>query len=177
VLQDCSQTSSQHAVSAVTPQRAIINIALQAVLHESSSRYKIHVIHSFDDAGKIWCCRTAHRPAVNMLLSAVTPQRAIINIAVQAVCYTNELAAGVQNYDTPLMMLARFCCRTAHRPAVKYVLGCDATTFAIINIAAQVLHNSSRVQICCTPFDAGKICCCSGSAPAVRHVLSAALTT
>jgi hypothetical protein len=26
-----SQTSSQHAVSAVTPQRAIINIALQAV--------------------------------------------------------------------------------------------------------------------------------------------------
>jgi hypothetical protein len=27
VLQDCSQTSSQHAVSAVTPQRAIINIA------------------------------------------------------------------------------------------------------------------------------------------------------
>jgi hypothetical protein len=42
-------------------------------------------------------------------LSAVTPQRAIINIAVQAVCYTNELAAGVQNScGTPLMMLASF---------------------------------------------------------------------
>jgi hypothetical protein len=42
-------------------------------------------------------------------LSAVTPQRAIINIASRQWCYTNEPAAGVQNScDIPLMMLARF---------------------------------------------------------------------
>jgi hypothetical protein len=48
-----------------------------------------------DDAGKILCCRTAHRPAVN-IVSAVTPQRAIINIDSIAVCYTNEPAAGTK---------------------------------------------------------------------------------
>jgi hypothetical protein len=75
-------------------------------------------------------------------LSAVTPQRAIINI-VQAVCYTNELAAGVQNVIHSLMMLARFgaaglltdqqstCCLSAVTPQR-----------AIINIdsAGSVLH-------------------------------------
>jgi hypothetical protein len=42
-------------LSAVTPQRAIINIAVQAVCYtnELAAGYKIHVIHSFDDAGKI----------------------------------------------------------------------------------------------------------------------------
>jgi hypothetical protein len=46
VLQDCSQTSSQHAVSAVTPQRAIINIDSAGRCYTNeSSRYKIHVVH------------------------------------------------------------------------------------------------------------------------------------
>jgi hypothetical protein len=41
-------------------------------------------------------------------LSAVTPQRAIINISAGSAA-TNEPAAGVQNScGTPLMMLARF---------------------------------------------------------------------
>jgi hypothetical protein len=46
-------------------------------------------------------------------LSAVTPQRAIINIAVQAVCYTNELAAGVQNScGTPFDDAGKlWCCK------------------------------------------------------------------
>jgi hypothetical protein len=46
LVQDRSQTSSQHAVS-VTPQRAIINIASAGSVstNESSSRYKIHVVH------------------------------------------------------------------------------------------------------------------------------------
>jgi hypothetical protein len=77
----------------------------------------------FDDAGKIWCCRTAHRPAVNML-SLGCDANVIINIALQAVCYTNEPAAGVQNScDTPLMMLARFvlqdCSQTSSQHAVS----------------------------------------------------------
>jgi hypothetical protein len=48
VLQDCSQTSSQHAVSAVTPQRAIINIACRQCVTQMNQQqgYKIHVIHS-----------------------------------------------------------------------------------------------------------------------------------
>jgi hypothetical protein len=41
VLQDCSQTSSQHVLS-VTPQRAIINIdsAAAAITNEPAGRYK-----------------------------------------------------------------------------------------------------------------------------------------
>jgi hypothetical protein len=79
VLQDCSQTSSQHAVSAVTPQRAIINIAVQAVCYtnEPAAGY-IHVIHSLMMLARFGAAGL-HRPAVNMRLS--TPQRAIINIA------------------------------------------------------------------------------------------------
>jgi hypothetical protein len=68
-------------LSAVTPQRAIINIdSAGSVTHELAAGVQNSCDTLFDDAGKIWCCRTAHRPAVNMLLSAVTPQRAI-NIA------------------------------------------------------------------------------------------------
>jgi hypothetical protein len=103
--------------------------------------YKIHVIHSFDDAGKIWCCRTAHRPAVNML-SLGCDATTIINIALQAVCYTNEQQGYKIHVIHSLMMLARFgaaglltdqqstCCLSA------------VTQRAIINIASagSVLH-------------------------------------
>jgi myo-inositol catabolism protein IolC len=42
--------------------------------------YKIHVT-LFDDAGKIWCCKLLTDQQSTCCLSAVTPQRAIINIA------------------------------------------------------------------------------------------------
>jgi hypothetical protein len=71
-------------------------------------------------------------------VSAVTPQRAIINIAsAGSVCYTNELAAGVHMHTPSLMMLARFgaadCSQTSSQHAVSAV-----THNAIINIAVQV---------------------------------------
>jgi hypothetical protein len=57
----------------VTPQRAIINIAVQAVCYNELAEqgYKIHVIHSFDDAGKILllqdCSQTSSQHAVSRL--------------------------------------------------------------------------------------------------------------
>jgi hypothetical protein len=55
LLQDCSQTSSQHAVSAVTPQRAIINIASAgSVLQRTEQRvqtwYTLMMLASFGAA-------------------------------------------------------------------------------------------------------------------------------
>jgi hypothetical protein len=77
----CSQTSSQHAVSAVTPQRAIINIdSAGGYTNEPAAGVQIHVIHTFDDAGKI-CAAGPLTDRHQHAVSAVTPQRAIINIA------------------------------------------------------------------------------------------------
>jgi hypothetical protein len=72
VLQDCSQTSSQHAVSAVTPQRAIINIPVQAVCYtnELAAGVQNSCDTLFDDAGKIWCwdcSQTSSQHAVSRL--------------------------------------------------------------------------------------------------------------
>jgi hypothetical protein len=56
-------------LSAVTPQRAIINIASAGVFtNELAAGVQNSCDTSFDDAGKIWCCRTAHRPAVMLSL-------------------------------------------------------------------------------------------------------------
>jgi hypothetical protein len=67
-LQDCSQTSSQHAVSAVTPQRAIINIASAGSVTQVNQQqgYKISCGTPLDDAGKL-CCKSDHRPAVSLI--------------------------------------------------------------------------------------------------------------
>jgi hypothetical protein len=88
-----------------------------------------------------WCCRTAHNQQSTCCLSAVTPQRAIINIAVQAVCYTNELAAGYKIHVHLLMMLARF--GAGRSPAVN-MLSLSAVTpqRAIINIAEAVCYTN-----------------------------------
>jgi hypothetical protein len=52
----------------VTPQRAIINIAVQqeCVTNELAAGVQNSCDTLFDDAGKIWCCRTLN-PAVNLL--------------------------------------------------------------------------------------------------------------
>jgi hypothetical protein len=56
-------------------------------------------------------------------LSAVTPQRAIINIPVQAVCYTNELAAGVQIHVIhSLMMLADLVLQDCSQTSSQHVV-------------------------------------------------------
>jgi hypothetical protein len=65
------------------------------VLHKKPAQVQFMRDTLFDDAGKIWCCRTAQTSSQHAV-SAVTPQRAIINID-SAGGYTNELAAGVQN--------------------------------------------------------------------------------
>jgi hypothetical protein len=58
-------------LSAVTPQRAIINIA-SAVCYtnELAAGYKI-MWYTLDDAGKIWCCKSDHRPAVSLISLAL----------------------------------------------------------------------------------------------------------
>jgi hypothetical protein len=69
-------------LSAVTPQRAIINIAVQAVCYTSelAAGYKIHRF-TFDDAGKIWCCKSDHTSSQPDISLHCTPELAFINIA------------------------------------------------------------------------------------------------
>jgi hypothetical protein len=90
-------------LSAVTPQRAIINIAVQAVCYtnELAAGYKIHVIHSFDDAGKICLLQDCSR----IRLSA-KPQRAIINIACRQCVTQMNSSRGTKFMIHSLMMLA-----------------------------------------------------------------------
>jgi hypothetical protein len=56
--------------------------------------YKI-MWYTFDDAGD-WCCRIVTDQQSQHAVSAVTPQRAIINIASAGSVTTNELAAGTK---------------------------------------------------------------------------------
>jgi hypothetical protein len=70
-------------------------------------------------------------------LSAVTPQRAIINIASAGSVLQNELAAGVQNScGTLLMMLARFALQDCSQTS-SHVVSAVTPQRAIINIASR----------------------------------------
>jgi hypothetical protein len=108
----------QDCLSAVTPACDHQHIVQAVCYTNEQGQGTIHVIHSFDDAGKIWCWDCSQTSSQHAVSLGVTPQRAIINMSGAAVCYTNELAAGVQFMHLFFDDAGKICCRTA-QPAVN----------------------------------------------------------
>jgi hypothetical protein len=123
----------------VTPELAFINIAsVGSVIHTMNQQQGTKfMIHLFDDAGKIWCCRTAHRPAVNMLSLGCDATTCDHQHSQCSSVLQNELAAGVQNScGTLLMMLARFALQDCSQTS-SHVVSAVTPQRAIINIASR----------------------------------------
>jgi hypothetical protein len=103
---------------------------VQAVCYtnELAAGYKIHVIHLLMMLARFGAAGLLTDQQSTCCLGCAQ-QRAIINIAVQAVCYTNELA-GVQNSCNTLFDDAGKICAAGLLTDKQSTccLGCDATT-------------------------------------------------